>query len=367
MKTADKGLIPLKTVSEKLGLEESLLRFYEKIFSSCLPAKITDGGRLVYPYAVIELFSKIHQLKSQQLSDEKINIQLGPYLPVGKQQSSRSLARIITVTSGKGGVGKSSISLNLAIALRLRGKKVMLVDGDLGLANLHLLARIPVKHTLETLIKMDLPLVDIITTGPAGVAMIAGASGIAEMANLPTYKRNHLLEQLEKLEQVADYIIIDTSSGITPSVLDFIRVADDLLLVVTPDITSLADAYGVIKTCSHQHIDTRIGIFTNQVSNLSQAAEVYQRLNSCCRQFLNRTLANLGYLYRDRSVERAVRNRQPFIMEPVKSRASFCIRQLAELLDSPEFDVATRNTPAFRRLQNLIHETEEDGRFSQIF
>lgn len=366
MKTPANGYLSLKTISDKLNLELSLLRFYEKIYSSLLPARINAGDRLVYPAEAIDIFKTIHQLKSQHLSEEDIKSQLASLPHEKKSPSSKPLARIITVTSGKGGVGKSNISLNLAIALRLLDKKVMLVDGDLGLANLHLLAGVKTERTLETLVRMDLSLVDIITSGPCGIAMIAGASGIAEMANLPDYKRRHLLKQLEQLEQIADYIIIDTGSGVSPAVLDFIRVADDIIVITTPDLTSLADAYGLIKACVQQKIGSRFGIFTNQVGNLSQAAAIYQRLASCSQQFLDLPLTNLGYMYRDRGVERAIRNRRPFIMEPKKNRISFCIRQLAELLNHDDFDISARTTPAFRRLQNLLNETSDDGRLSEI-
>lgn len=366
MKTPANGHLSLKEISDKLKLELSLLRFYEKIYFSFLPSRINAGDHLVYPAAAIEIFKTIHQLKSKQLADEDIKSKLASLPLEEKKPERKPLARIITVTSGKGGVGKSNISLNLAIALRLLDKKVMLVDGDLGLANLHLLAGVKAERTLETLIRMDLSLVDIIVSGPCGIAMIAGGSGIAEMANLPDYKRNYLLKQLEQLEQIADYIIIDTSSGVSPAVLDFIRVADDVIIITTPDLTSLADAYGLIKACVQQKISSRFGIFTNQVKNLSQAAAIYQRLASCSQQFLDLPLTNLGYMYRDRSIERAIRNRRPFILEPEKSRISFCIRQLAELLNHDDFDISARKTPAFRRLQNLLNETTDDGRLSEV-
>lgn len=366
MKTPANGHLSLKAISAKLKLELSLLRFYEKIYSSFLPARINAGDHLVYPAQAIEIFKTIHQLKSKQLAEEDIKRQLASLSHEKKNSKNKPLARIITVTSGKGGVGKSNISLNLAIALRLLDKKVMLVDGDLGLANLHLLAGVKAERTLETLIKMDLSLVDIIVSGPCGIAMIAGASGIAEMANLPDYKRNYLLKQLEQLEQIADYIIIDTSSGVSPAVLDFIRVADDIMVVTTPDLTSLADAYGLIKACVQQKIGNRFGIFTNQVRNLSQAAAIYQRLANCSQQFLDLRLNNLGYMYRDHNIERAVRNRRPFILEPGKNRISFCIRQLAALLNHDDFDISARKTPAFRRLQNILNETNDDGRLSEV-
>ncbi len=369
MKTSVNGHISLSAISDKLNLELSLLRFYEKMYPSCLPERVNAGDHLVYPREAIEIFKTIHQLKTNHHSDEEIKRRVSSLIRERherKKSSDTSLARIITVTSGKGGVGKSNISLNLAIALRLLDKKVMLVDGDLGLANLHLLAGVKAERTLETLIRMDLALADIITSGPRGIAMIAGASGIAEMANLPEYKRRHMITQLERLEQIADYIIIDTSSGVSPAVLDFIRVADDVILVVTPDLTSLADAYGLIKSCVLQNIDSRFGVFTNQVGNLRQAAAIYQRLDNCTRQFLDLSVTNLGYMYRDRSVERAVRNRRPFILEPERNRASFCIRQLAELLNQDDFDISARTTPAFRRLQNIINETSNDGRLSEI-
>jgi flagellar biosynthesis protein FlhG len=360
------GYVSLSAISDKLKLELSLLRFYEKMYPSCLPDRVNAGDRLVYPPEAIEIFRTIHQLKSDRLPDEEIKSRISSLSHQTDRPDSKSLARIITVTSGKGGVGKSNISLNLAVALRLLDRKVMLVDGDLGLANLHLLAGVKAERTLETLIRMDLPLADIITSGPRGIAMIAGASGIAEMANLPEYKRKHLLNQLEQLELIADYIIIDTSSGVSPAVLDFIRIADDVIVVTTPDITSIADAYGLIKACTRQKISTRFGIFTNQVGNLHQSAVIYQRLSSCVRQFLDLPLNNLGYMYRDRSVERAIRNRRPFILEPERNRASFCIRQLAELLNQNNFDISARTTPAFRRLQNIIKETSNDERLSEV-
>ena len=238
------NFISLKTISRTINLEESRLRYYEKIFASCLPPKITQGNHLVYPANAVEIFQTIHRLQTEGLNEVEIRKQLenqskAKTITPGKQ---KNLARILTITSGKGGVGKSSISLNLAIALRRLGEKVVLVDGDFGLANLHLMAGIKARQTLATMIKMDLSILEVITTGPAGIAMIAGASGMAELANLPSYKRSRLIKQLEKLEHIADYIIIDTGSGLAPAVLDLLHLADDIIVIVTPDITSLVDA-----------------------------------------------------------------------------------------------------------------------------
>ncbi len=365
--TASPGnFLSLKAISRTLGLEESRLRYYEKVFAAVLPPKVAAGDQLVYPESATDIFRRLHRLATAGLEEKTIREQLGSYQEPGGQAGSGRLARVLTITSGKGGVGKSSVALNLAIALRQLGQKIVLIDGDLGLANLHLLAGVPARKTVATMIKMDLAILDIITTGPAGIAMIAGASGLAELADLPAYKRSRLLEQFADLERIADHIIIDTSSGLAPAVLDFLRLADEIMVVATPDITSLADAYGLIKTCRQENFPARIGIFTNQVLNLAQAAEIYRRLDSCCRQFLDFSPANLGYLYRDRSVEQAVRQRRPFILSPAKTRASFCLRQLAELLNQREFDIAGKKTPAFSRLQNLIREGRDDHQLSQL-
>jgi flagellar biosynthesis protein FlhG len=365
------NVLNIREIADRLGLEESRLHYYDKLYAASLPAKALAGSRRGYPEWMIEVFRGIHELQETGVPEEAIRAAIKERLRDGPERfparAATRLGRILVITSGKGGVGKSSIAVNLAIALARRGRKTILVDGDLGLANLHILAGITPLRDIETMIRADLPLAEVIAPGPGGIAFLAGASGISELADLPRYKRDHLMRELERLETAAEHIIIDTGSGLNPGVLDFLRLADDLMVVVTPDPTSLADAYGVIKTCTSHGFGCRIGIFTNQVNNLSQAAAVFRRLEQCCQRFLSLKVSNLGCLYRDRSVEIAGRKRVPLLLDQHQGRAVYCLRQLGALIADAHFDIEDKRTSSFRRLLHRHHGIREDDRTPALF
>ncbi|MBN2233145.1 MAG: P-loop NTPase [Deltaproteobacteria bacterium] len=371
--TASPGTMTIREIAARLGLEESRLHYYDKLFAAWLPEKTLAGNHRGYPELMVEVFGAIHALKTGNAADEEIRADISARLQAAPAKRSSSpaagrLGRILVITSGKGGVGKSSIAVNLAIELARRGRKTILVDGDLGLANLHILAGITPLKDIETMIRADLPLAEVITPGPGGIAFLAGASGISELADLPRYKRDRMIRELEKMETAAAHIIIDTGSGLNPGVLDFIRLADDLMVVATPDPTSLADAYGVIKTCAGNRFACRIGIFVNQVNTLAQAAAVFSRLEQCCQRFLSLPVSNLGCLYRDRSIEAAGRKRVPLLIDQVQGRAVYCLRQLGGLIAGGGFDIEDKRTPSFRRLRNLQPTPHsEDDRSPALF
>ena len=238
-------------------------------------------------------------------------------------------ASVIAVTSGKGGVGKSNISVNLAIKLAAVGKNVVLFDADLGLANADVLCNIDLPFNLAHVIARKKELRDVMVPAPGGFRLIGGASGLARMADLSDHDRQRIVSALEKLEEETDVIIIDTGAGISPNVLAFTRVADHVLVVTTPEPTAITDAYAVIKVLSRDGDDRRISLLVNQVKSAAEAKIVYDRIAKVARQFLSVSVFDAGFVVSDELVRAAVCKRQPFVLASPKCQASVCMTQLA--------------------------------------
>lgn len=238
-------------------------------------------------------------------------------------------ATVIAVTSGKGGVGKSNVSVNLAIKLAAGGKDVVLLDADLGLANADVLCNIDLPFNLSHVIARKKELKDVMVEAPGGFRMIGGASGLARMADLSEHDRQRIVTSLAAVEDEADVIVIDTGAGISPNVLAFTKAADHVLVVTTPEPTAITDAYAVIKVLSRDGDDRRISLLVNQVKSAAEARVVHDRIAKVARQFLNVTVYEGGFVVHDEHVQAAVRKRQPFVLASPKCPASICITQLA--------------------------------------
>ena len=241
----------------------------------------------------------------------------------------RRRADVIAVTSGKGGVGKSNISVNLAIKLAAGGKDVVLLDADLGLANADVLCNIDLPHNLSHVIARKKELKDVMVEAPGGFRMIGGASGLARMADLSEHDRQRLINSLAAVEEEADVIVIDTGAGISPNVLGFTRAADHVLVVTTPEPTAITDAYAVIKVLSRDGDDRRMSLLVNQVKSAAEARVVQERIAKVARQFLGVTVYDAGFMVSDEHVQASVRKRQPFVLASPKCPASICITHLA--------------------------------------
>ncbi|NLL72046.1 MAG: MinD/ParA family protein, partial [Clostridiales bacterium] len=219
---------------------------------------------------------------------------------VKEQNSPRHLSRVITVTSGKGGVGKSSISINLAIALSRLGKRVVILDADFGLANVEVMLGVRPKYNLADLMFRGKNLSDIVTKGPENIGFISGGSGIQELTNLTKDQIIYLIRKLVELDKTADIIIIDTGAGINDSVLEFVAASSEILLVTTPDPTSITDAYALLKTLNRKsdfsRDDTDIKVIANRVSSDDNGEDIYEKLNVVSNRFLNLRLEYLGYV-----------------------------------------------------------------------
>lgn len=242
---------------------------------------------------------------------------------------SAQRACVIAVTSGKGGVGKSNIAVNLAIQLTGCGKDVVLLDADLGLANADVLCNVDLPYNLSHVIARKKELSEVLYPAPGGFRLIGGASGLARMADLSDFDRQRLINDLGTLEDQTDVILIDTGAGISPNVLSFTRAADHVLIVTTPEPTAITDAYAVVKVVSREGGDRRISLLVNQVQSPMEAEVVYERIARVARQFLKVTVYNAGYVADDPSVPLAVRRRRPFVLDNPRCPASQCIRQLS--------------------------------------
>ncbi len=237
----------------------------------------------------------------------------------------------LAVTSGKGGVGKSSLSVNLALRLGAAGKKIIVLDADLGLANLDVLFGIRPHHTLWHVLQGKKRLLDIVQPINRNVRLIAGGSGIANLADLPTESRMDFLRSLAQLRQYADVMLIDTGAGLSSNVIEFLNYADEVLLISTPEPTAMADAYGVVKTLARNSEEfPKVSVVVNRVASAAEAQGVSSRLISVARQFLNVEVGYKGYVLDDPNVSKAVRAQKPFTEVYPDSRASLCLSRLAE-------------------------------------
>lgn len=242
------------------------------------------------------------------------------------QQSASSPARVFTVTSGKGGVGKSNVAVNIAVQMRKKGKKVIIIDADFGLANVEVMFGAIPKYNFSDLIYRGKKIQDIITPGPMEIGFISGGSGIAGLNNLTKEQVTYLIQSLKELDHMADVIIIDTGAGISDSVLAFVQASPEILLVTTPDPSSLTDSYSLLKALyrnpSFQKKETRIKVISNRVASNEEGNSIYEKLNAVVGQFLNGNLEYLGMLPQDGMLERAIRQQKPVTILYPEARSS---------------------------------------------
>lgn len=255
-----------------------------------------------------------------------------------KMNSSQepAAARVITVTSGKGGVGKSNLSLNLAIQLSRLGKKVIVLDADFGLANVEVMLGIRPKYNLADLIYHGKSLSEIITMGPENIGLISGGSGIQELSHLTKEQIVFLTQKLAQLDEFADVIVIDTGAGIGDAVMEFITCSSEVLLVATPEPTSITDAYALVKTL-HQKEEfttstTSIKLVTNRVRSEHEGVELFKKFNEVIERFLNLKLEYLGSVVQDASVMKAVMQQKPVSVVFPNSPSSLSYQKLAAIL-----------------------------------
>lgn len=250
--------------------------------------------------------------------------------------------KIYCVASGKGGVGKTNVVVNLAISLQKKGRNVLIIDADLGMANVDVVLGLYPEITLFDVFFNDRPLKEAIIQGPEGIKIIPGGSGMIKMTNLDVAQQNKLAEEFTQLDDV-DTIIIDTGAGISMNLMSFIAFSQELLIVTTPEPTALTDAYGLIKAISELQLKKTIKVIVNRVSGQEIAKFTYERLKNTVEKFLKIHLEYVGYILDDVRVYNAVMDRSPFVIEYPNAMASKCIQSISDkMIGKSKTDIKLR-------------------------
>ncbi len=256
-------------------------------------------------------------------------------------RQSRPLARVITVTSGKGGVGKSNTSINLAIQFRKMGKKVIILDADFGLANIEIMFGAVPKHNLCDLIYQGKQITEIITWGPMEVGFISGGSGIAGMSNLSRDYLSYIIQNLALLDTMADIIIVDTGAGISDAVLEFLVASGEILLVTTPEPTSITDSYSLLKALyRHPRFDeeaSKVKMIANRVAKEEEGEILFGKLNAVVERYLKIPMTYLGSIPEDTQLSRAVMQQMPVSIQNPGAWSTAAYKKIADrLMDKEE-------------------------------
>mgnify|MGYP004618962971 FL=1 len=249
----------------------------------------------------------------------------------------KPVAKVITVTSGKGGVGKSSLSVNLAIQLSRMGKRVVIFDADFGLANIEIMLGLHPRYNLADMMYRGKTLNDIITYGPENVGFISGGSGIQELANLSREQVVTLIQKLNELDEFADVVIVDTGAGISDTVLEFVAASEEVLLVATPEPTSITDAYALLKTlnkkATYRKEKTVVKMIANQVHGNRDAKELFEKLGMVVAIFLDIEVEYLGSVPYDHNMQKAIMKQTPISILDSSCNTARAVNQIANTLE----------------------------------
>ncbi|MDD3205316.1 MAG: MinD/ParA family protein [Lachnospiraceae bacterium] len=257
-------------------------------------------------------------------------------------QPHRPLARVITVTSGKGGVGKSNTAINLAVQLRKLGQRVIILDADFGLANIEIMFGTVPKHNLCDLIYQGKNIKEIITWGPAEVGFISGGSGIAGLSNLSRDYLTYIIQNLAELDAIADVIIIDTGAGISDAVLEFLVASGEILLVTTPEPTSITDSYSLLKALNrHPRFSkdaSQVKVIANRVETQEEGKTLFNKLNAVVTRYLKLPITYLGSIPQDSQLSKAVMQQMPVSVQNPNAKSTRAFENMAAVLCNKELN-----------------------------
>ncbi|QHJ69551.1 MULTISPECIES: MinD/ParA family protein [Planococcaceae] len=253
-----------------------------------------------------------------------------------KPKKERKQTRIIAVTSGKGGVGKSNFALNFALSLVEQNRKVLIFDVDLGFANVDVLLGRSPEESIATMVEKDLSIWDIIEEGPNGLLFISGGTGFNEMFKLDEAKMKKFFDELSEIQGHVDYVILDTGAGLSDENLRFILAADDVILVTTPEPTSITDAYSIVKMVHVKDPNVHMKLIVNQCTTEKEGKQTADNFRQVTQQFLEKEIGTLGYIPSDSNIPAAVKKQVPFLLAFPNTYASQAMRKVTgEFLDLP--------------------------------
>lgn len=251
-----------------------------------------------------------------------------------RKMNQSNPVRVIAITSGKGGVGKTNLSVNVGIALAQRGRRVALLDADMGLANVDILLGIYPKFNLSHVLSGDKTLAEIMLNGPSGLKVIPGASGIQKMAELSTIEQAALIHAFSEIDQDLDVLIVDTAAGISASVVNFARACQEIIVVICDEPTSLTDAYAFIKLLNRDYNLSHFHVLTNMVKTAQQGLALFQKLTKVTDHFLDVTVRFLGAVPYDEYLRKSVQKQTPVVVAFPGSKSSIAVKEIAGKIDS---------------------------------
>lgn len=247
--------------------------------------------------------------------------------------SAKRPIKVIAVTGGKGGVGKTNVSVNLSMALAELRRRVVLMDADLGLANVDVLLGLQAKYNLSDVLSGAKSLKDVMLNGPGGIKIVPASSGVQQMASLSHQEHAALINAFSDLDDQLDVLVIDTAAGISETVVSFVRAAQEVLVVVCDEPSSITDAYALMKLLNGKYGVNRFRVVANMTRNAQEGIGLYNKLNSVCERFLDASLQYLGAIPFDENLRKAVQKRRPLLEYAPRSKAAIALRTLAQKVD----------------------------------
>jgi len=350
----------VKQAAEATGLEESEIRFYESVFKEFLAFSEMGLDRNGFTEDHLAILTRIKDLIYKRgFTVDEVKRELKSSVAEIREKGPAPLrgpgsARVIAITSGKGGVGKTSLTVNLAMEIASRGKKVAIFDADLGLANVHILMGVKPRFNLAHLVQNNFSLEDIVTRGPLGIRIVSGGQGVREMANLDDEQRRILLRQIDSLEKEVDVLLVDTGAGISENVLRFATFADEVIAVTTPNIAANADCFSIIKILHEMEPNSKIGVVTNMAKDIYEAKNVFNRLHSASAKMLGRELNDLGYVSQCEEMMKASADRRPLMLAYPDCPAAVCIREVVNTISNRKVFVNHRKQSGFGDLMGAL-------------
>ena len=274
-----------------------------------------------------------------------------------KHQNSLRNCKTIAVLSGKGGVGKSNLSLNLSLALTKQKQRVLLFDMDIGMGNIDILIGQTASYTMVDLLEKKLSIQQIIKKGPEDLAYVAGGTGISSVFEWSPSDLAHLIQELSSLTNQYDYMIFDMGAGMSESVLKFLKAVDEMIVVTTPEPTSITDAYAAIKLAASYSVSAPVRLIINKTLSDKEGNETYERFNRAVQQFLNISISLLGIVPNDQAVQKAVNCQMPFLLQNPTSKASVSLIEMVNILIPQDNRITAKNEGMFiRRLKRFFLE-----------
>lgn len=272
---------------------------------------------------------------------------------VGAQESA---SRVIAITSGKGGVGKTNIAVNVALALCQMNHRVVLIDVDLGLANVDIVLGVTPAFNLGHVFRGEKTLHEIIVEGPLGLKLLSGGSGVTDLANLNGWRLEVFIKSLEQLNREFDFVILDTGAGIHRNVLSFVLAASEVLVVTTPEPTAITDAYGLLKVIHQRSPKSEVRLVVNMAKNPAEAETVADKLNSVLREYVDWEVEYIGYILQESQIAKAVSDQQPVLLAYPSAMSSRSLKRVAGILSGDKVEVASNGIKGFfSKVQDFLN------------